>query len=294
MIKKINLIFCVVLILMLFPLLCPAGEQDTILATVGSEKITQSYLDMVLANLPGAVRAQHEKMGKKKVKEKLLENIVAMKIFAHGARLIKLDEKPEVKFRIQDSLEGMLAGEYIAHLRAGITVNEDEVKKYYEQNPHYFQLPETVKLRHIAVKTEEEAKNILADLKKGADFAEIAQKQSIHSSKEKGGDLGWVKKKGRAQPEIEEAAFKLKKGAISDIIETKTGYHIIKVEDHKAASIASLADVKDKIKPMLFQIKQRQVIDEARKKLTEELGVKIFSDKLKDTKKAPGTKGKGE
>jgi peptidyl-prolyl cis-trans isomerase C len=293
MIKKINLIFCVVLILMLFPLLCPAGEQDTILATVGSEKITQGYLDMVLANLPGAVRAQYEKMGKEKVKEKLLEKIIAMKIFAQGARLIKLDEKPEVKFRIQDSLEGMLAGEYIAHLRAGITVDEGEVKEYYEQNPHYFQLPERVKLRHIAVETEEDAQKILASLKEGTDFAEIARERSIHSSKEKGGDLGWVKK-GKTLPEIEEVGFELKKGAISDIIQTKTGYHIIKVEDRKEAGSLPLADVEDKIKRLLIQIKQRQIIDEARKKLSEELGVKIFSDKLKDTKKTPSTKGEGE
>ena len=289
MIKKINFIFFVVFIFMLFPLECPAEQEDAILATVGSEKITQGYFNSILDTMPRGLRKRYEEMGKKK----LLERIIEMKLFAHGARQIKLDEKPEVKFKIKDSVEGILAAEYIKHLRTGITIEEGDIKAYYEKHKERFHLPERVKLRHIAVKTEEDAKNILADLKKGADFAETAQKRSILKSSEKGGDLGWVIK-GRMAPEIEEVAFKLEKGAISDIIQTKTGYHIIKVEDHKATSTLPLADARGRIKPIVQQQKEKQVIDEIRKKLKEELGVKIFSDKLKDTKKVPGIKEGGK
>lgn len=87
-----------------------------------------------------------------------------------------------------------------------------------------------VKASHILVKTEDEAKRILEELKKGASFAKLAQEKSECPSKKKGGDLGWFGR-GKMVPEFEKAAFALKKGELSGIVKTKFGYHIIKVTD---------------------------------------------------------------
>ena len=89
-----------------------------------------------------------------------------------------------------------------------------------------------VKARHILVKTESEGKKILEELKKGANFAKLAQEKSECPSKKKGGDLGWFGR-GKMVPEFEKAAFSLKKGEISNIVKTQLGYHIIKVDDTK-------------------------------------------------------------
>ncbi len=89
-----------------------------------------------------------------------------------------------------------------------------------------------VKASHILVKTEGEARKILEELKKGANFAKLAKQFSECPSKKKGGNLGWFGR-GKMVREFENAAFSLKKGEISDIVKTQFGYHIIKVTDTK-------------------------------------------------------------
>lgn len=89
-----------------------------------------------------------------------------------------------------------------------------------------------VKASHILVKTESEARKILEDLKKGADFAKLAKEKSQCPSKKRGGNLGWFGR-GKMVPEFEKAAFSLKKGELSDIVKTQFGYHIIKVTNTK-------------------------------------------------------------
>lgn len=89
-----------------------------------------------------------------------------------------------------------------------------------------------VKASHILVKKRSEAEKILEELKKGANFAELAKKYSECPSRKRGGDLGWFGK-GKMVPEFEKAAFSLKKGDLSDIVKTQFGYHVIKVTDTK-------------------------------------------------------------
>jgi len=190
-------------------------------------------------------------------------------------------------------MDGLLANEYMEHIKAGVVVEEGDVNEYYEQNTDTFRLPERLRVRHIAVENEEEAKEVITMLKEGADFAETAQKKSIDPTSKKGGDLGWIAR-GMAASEIEEVAFKLKKGEISDIIHTKTGYHIIKVEDHKAPSIASLEDIKFNIKTMLQRKRLQEAMNERIKKLEKEVGVHIFSERLQEPKKDSGAKGNSE
>ncbi len=89
-----------------------------------------------------------------------------------------------------------------------------------------------VKASHILVKKRSEAEKILEELKKGANFAELAKKHSECPSRKRGGDLGWFGR-GKMVPEFEKAAFSLKKGELSDLVKTQFGYHLIKVTDTK-------------------------------------------------------------
>src|SRR5258705_2132051 len=104
-----------------------------------------------------------------------------------------------------------------------------------------------VPARHILVPTEDEAKAILAEVKKGTDFAELAkQKSKDPGAAAEGGDLGYF---GKSQmvPEFAEAAFKMKKGEVSDPVKSQFGWHIIKVEDKRTKPVPAFENVKDQI-----------------------------------------------
>jgi foldase protein PrsA len=132
----------------------------------------------------------------------------------------------------------------------GIGVSDDELKDLYEKE---FKVKE-VKASHILVEDEETAKDLIAQLKDGADFAELAKKHSTDpGSKENGGDLGFFTR-GKMVPEFEAAAFSLKKGELSEPVQSQHGWHIIKVEDQKTVPFE---DVKYAVKKELL-IKKAQ------------------------------------
>lgn len=142
---------------------------------------------------------------------------------------------------------------------ADVAVTDSEVEAYYVKNNNMFQEPEKVKARHILAlvkdwNNKEEQEKALAkmtDLKKqidsGADFADLAVKNSDDGSAQNGGDLGFFYK-GQMVKEFEDAAFGLKPGQVSDIVKTQYGYHLLKVEEHVDAKKFSLNEVQDKIK----------------------------------------------
>ena len=253
------------------------GQREKVLAIVGGQKITQADLDYMLERMPRGLRAR---FGSPENKKRLLEQIIEMKLFAQAARGVKLDGAPEVKRRIEDNIEGILAAEYVKRLREGIEIKQHELKAYYEAHKNEFQKPEQIRVRHMALETEQEAKEVLKSIKEGKDFAALAKEKSIGPNKEKGGDLGWVTR-GRMHPELEKAAFSLKKGEISEIIHTKSGYHIIKLEDRKEAKTIPFDKVKERIKRRLRQQKEREVIKQEKERLAKELGVQIIEDALK-------------
>lgn len=170
-----------------------------------------------------------------------------------------------------------------------ITATDKETKDFYDQNPNYFKRPEQVKASHILIKTDTgddekkkaEKKKKLEDietrLKKGEDFATLAKEYSDDpSGKAQGGDLGYFGKGQMVKP-FEDAAFSMKAGDISPIVETQFGYHIIKVTDKRAASTVPLEEVKDRIKEQLIRNKIRAEVTSLIGKLKEKAKIKKMS-----------------
>jgi foldase protein PrsA len=128
-----------------------------------------------------------------------------------------------------------------------VTVEEEELKTYYDENKERYTEPEQVKARHILVEDEATAKSILKQLDTGEDFAEIAKEKSQDpGSKDKGGDLGFFGR-GVMDPSFEEAAFSLDIGETSPPVGSMFGYHIIRVEDKKPERVAPFEEVRDDI-----------------------------------------------
>ncbi|MGE5560696.1 MAG: peptidylprolyl isomerase [Chloroflexota bacterium] len=129
-----------------------------------------------------------------------------------------------------------------------ITVTDEDITTYFEQNRDNYAEDEQVRASHILVGTKEEADAIRAQLAGGADFAALAKEKSLDTaSGAQGGDLGYF---GRDQmdPAFEEAAFELAVGELSQPVKSQFGYHIIKVTDHKQAREYALEEVKDRVR----------------------------------------------
>ncbi|MCM3700431.1 peptidyl-prolyl cis-trans isomerase [Paenibacillus macerans] len=136
-------------------------------------------------------------------------------------------------------------------LEPQVKVTDDQIKQTFETYKDSFNTPEQVRASIILVKTEDEAKDIIKQLKGGADFAELAKSKSLDTAtKEQGGDTDFFAR-GQKETAVEDAAFKLTKGQISDPVKTSEGYQVIKLTDRKEAHTATLDEKKEEIRKTL-------------------------------------------
>lgn len=135
-------------------------------------------------------------------------------------------------------------------------VTEEEIRKSFQANRAEYDRPAQVRVRHILVESEAEARLALARLGRGEKFEELAAQLSKDpGSKDQGGDLGFVAR-GQLVPEFEEAAFALRPGQVSAPVKTQFGYHIIQLLEHKAAQPSTLDQVREQIRRQLLTQKQ--------------------------------------
>ncbi len=159
-------------------------------------------------------------------------------------------------------------------------VSDEDAKKFYDQSPQNFQHPEQVQASHILIKVDQNAdeatkkaarakcEDLLKKVKAGGDFAALAKENSDCPSKEKGGDLGMFERGKMVKP-FEDAAFAMKVGDVSDIVETQFGYHIIKLTGRQEAKTDSFAEVKPKIVQYLKGRQMNQFFETLRKELKD-------------------------
>ncbi|MBW2063979.1 MAG: SurA N-terminal domain-containing protein [Deltaproteobacteria bacterium] len=163
-----------------------------------------------------------------------------------------------------------------------VRVTDEQIRAYYEDNIERFREEKKIKARHIlfkvppdATKEEEEkvkerALEVLKKAKEGEDFASLAKKYSEGPTKDKGGDLGYFAK-GQMVKAFDEAAFRLKKDEISDLVRTPFGYHIIKVEDIKEARTKALKEVREKIMEELINMASMDLAHEKALSLVDQM-----------------------
>ena len=161
----------------------------------------------------------------------------------------KIPEKRKIRYVLLD----------IEAIRAKVVVPPADIEKAYNSSIEQYTTPEQVRASHILLKTEgktdadvkAKAEAILKEAKAGADFAELAKKNSEDESNAKnGGDLDYFGR-GRMVPEFDQAVFAMQPGQISDLVKTQYGYHIIKLVDKKSAATRSLAEVRQQLTDQL-------------------------------------------
>ena len=179
-----------------------------------------------------------------------------------------IPEKRKIKYVLIDT----------AKLQSEAQVSQQDLQSYYDQHRDEFRMPEQVNVRQILIKTplpgsdgkvdqkgvdaaQKKAQDVLAQLKGGAKFEDLAKKYSEDPSSKDGGSVGWIKRGGFPVPEVDKAAFSLPKGGTSDVINAGYAFVILRVDDKQDAHVKTLAEVKDQIEPLIKQQKAQQAAD---------------------------------
>jgi len=216
-----------------------ASADPRVLATVDGQPITEADLATAMADIGPGLPQKLEGPQRQKY---VLDYLIDLKLAARKAEAQKLDQSPEFARKLAYYHEKLAMEELLAVVAKSATT-EDAERKAYDEAAKAEPPQEEVHARHILLPTEDEAKKALARVKGGEDFAKVANELSKDTGGE-GGDLGWFTR-DRMVPEFSEAAFKLKKGEISDPVKTQFGWHVIQVEDTRTKSFPPFEQLKD-------------------------------------------------
>ena len=247
------------------------------LATVDGVKISDEDVTNALMQATQGRLSQLPPQKQDQLKKQFLEEMISKEVIYKDAKKQGLTKSKEYKEQLQkiiDSIKKDLAIRlWQKKVLEGIKISDKELKDYYNKNKQEFVQKESVHARHILVKSEDEAKKIISELKglKGdalkKKFIQLAKEKSTGPSGPRGGDLGYFAK-GQMVPEFEKAAFSMQPGHITtEPVKTQFGYHVIYVEDKKSASTKPFNEVKPYIEQRLKMEKFRQEMQSKLKKL---------------------------
>jgi peptidyl-prolyl cis-trans isomerase C len=254
-------------------------KEDPVLAVVNGTEIKQSDVDLADSDIGQSLQVQGDQR-----REQLVNYLIDITILAQAAAAKKLDTAPDYAARLAYAKNKVLM-ELLLNDVTNTAKSEAEMKKLYEESVAKIQPEEEVRARHILVKTEAEAKDVLAKLKGGADFEKLARELSVDpSAKTNGGDLEYFTK-GQMVAEFSEAAFKLNKGQVStEPVKTQFGFHIIKVEDKRQKPVPTYDSVKDQVAAYVVRKAQAELVMKLRAE------AKIVNNLKKDEPPAPPAK----
>jgi peptidyl-prolyl cis-trans isomerase C len=268
-----------------------AEEANPVLAKVNGAEIRASDVALAEEEL-GPSLAQMDPATKK---ENVLSFLIDMKIVSKEAEDKKIADRDDFKTRLAFARNRLLMDNLLAVEGKAATTDEN-MKKVYEEAAKQISGEQEVHARHILVETEDQAKKIEDELKKGADFAELAKKESKDPGASDGGDLGFFTKE-QMVPEFSTAAFALEPGKISDPVKTQFGWHIIKVEEKRTRKAPDFEQVKPQIETYVVRKAQADYVAKLRTAAKverldkpEDAAAKPDAAKPADSKMAPAKK----
>ena len=207
-----------------------------------------------------------EEQAEEKIKEMAVQQGLSLEDFkelikGYGQSFDQVKQRIRKGLAYEKILEAQWAGK--------IDVNDADAKKYYDENIERFKTPAQTRASHILIKTEPadsndvkaqkraRAEDLLGQVRDGADFAELARNNSACPSAAKGGDLGFFGR-GQMVPAFEQVVLGLETGQVSGVVETRFGYHIIKLSERKEAGVTSFEQARDDILKRLTEAKKSE------------------------------------
>jgi peptidyl-prolyl cis-trans isomerase C len=235
-----------------------AEDANPVLVKVNGAEIRQSDVKLAEEEL-GPSLAQMDPATKK---ENVLAFLIDMKIVAKAAEDKKIEDRPEFKARLAFTRNRLLMDNLLA-TEGKAAATDEAMKKVYDEAAKQIAGEQEVHARHILVETEDEAKAIEAELKKGTDFAELAKTKSKDPGAADGGDLGFFTK-DQMVPEFSAVAFALEPGKISDPVKSQFGWHVIKVEEKRSRKAPDFDQVKAQIETYVTRKAQAEYVTKLR------------------------------
>ena len=268
-----------------------AEDLNPVVGKVGEFVLREADLDRLISYQPA--EAQKSIQSSSDQRTNFIRQILLTKAIASRARKDGFEKKPETREIVSYLIDQYLAQEYLSKVVvANVTSTDEEMKKYYVEHEKDFLIPEAVKVRHIFIsapkdstaevkeKAKAKAEDLLRQIRKGEDFGKIAREYSEDSdSAAKGGDLGYITPGQTNSQEFENAAFALKPGEVSNIVETPFGFYIIRVDERREKRTASFDEVKEYIQAQLKEQNKQKKGQEFLDNLVKESGLEIVGEK---------------
>src|ERR1700756_1084645 len=254
-----------------------AEDANPVLAKVNGSEIRQSDVALAEEEL-GPSLAQMDPASKK---ENVLAFLIVMKIVAKAAEAKKIEDRDDFKARLPFTRNRLLMDSLLS-VEGKAATTDEAMKKVYDDASKQIAGEQEVHARHILVETEDEAKAVEDELKKGADFAELAKKKSKDPGASDGGDLGFFTK-DQMVPEFANVAFSLEPGKISDPVKTQFGWHVIKVEEKRNRKPPDFEQVKGQIETYVTRKAQAEYVA----KLREAAKIERLDKPAADAAKTP-------
>ncbi|MGD9881926.1 MAG: peptidylprolyl isomerase [Reyranella sp.] len=226
------------------PAQAPQPLKDPVVAIVNGQPIRLSELEVAQQALP----QQYRSMPLQAVFPALLDRIIDSKLVVQEGRKNKVTEDAAFKKRMA-FVEDQVLQDFWIQREVARKVTPEKLQERYEERLKSLPAEEEVHARHILVSTEDEAKALIAELKKGTAFDKLAREKSTDkASGAEGGDLGWFKKSDMVK-EFADAAFALNKGGLTETpVKTQFGFHVIKVEDRRKAPPPAFEELSDQLR----------------------------------------------
>ncbi|MDJ0947950.1 MAG: peptidylprolyl isomerase [Alphaproteobacteria bacterium] len=197
----------------------------------------------------------------------LLEQAITGEVLAAAGRKLRLDKAANVRNRVAFIEDRLIQSAYLARLAEEARqapVADEQIQERYLAFLEAYEAEDEVRARHILLKTRQDAMEVIGQLEKGGDFAELAKKKSTGPSAAYGGDLGYFSY-GEMETPFADAAFALKTGAFTrQPVKTKFGWHVIIVEDRRKKGPPALDEMRDKLAEKIAQEKVQASIDSLR------------------------------
>lgn len=242
------------------PKLTDIVKADAVYATVNGSKITGADVQGFIKNLPEQIQTA----APASLLEVIVNQMANDKLVEAAAAKADLADNADVAKALEAAKAQVLRDAYVKKQLDG-KLTDAALRKKYEEMLFNTGRQEEVKAAHILVKEEAKAKELIAQLDKGGDFAKLAKENSLDGSKDNGGDLGYFAKASMVK-EFGDAAFALAKGAYTKTpVKTQFGYHIIKVEDKRLAPKPEFDQVKERVQAQLQEDEVRKMVETLRK-----------------------------
>lgn len=258
---------------LLFVTLCSASDSY---GTVNGENITKDEITQVI----GPQAAQFDTLDAN-MKKRVIDMLVERKLLAQNAAKAGLDKSDAYKQKLEAVKKDLLLNVWMEEEAKKIEANttDVELKEFYDKNKDKFKTPAQLNARHILVKTEDEAKEIIKTLNGAkdikAEFIKLAKEKSTGPSGKSGGDLGWFPLE-RMVPEFSKSADKLKKGEFTkEPVKTQFGFHIIYLKDRKPSVEKKFEDVKEQIKGIVNRNKFNKLMESTVEKLKKDAKIEL-------------------